>query len=94
MARTGVGPCQLCGRERALTFHHLIPRSCHSNKWFRKRFERSDMRERGLLLCRECHGFVHRQHGEKELGRHYNTRETLLEDPTIARFVAWLRRRG
>ena len=87
------GPCQLCGRFRPLTFHHLIPRTCHSNKWFRKRFTREDMHTRGLDLCRDCHHFLHRQYTEKELGRSLNTRELLLAEEGVVRFVEWVRRK-
>lgn len=85
------GPCELCGRQRPLTFHHLIPRTCHSNKWFRKRFSRAEMQSRGLNLCRDCHSYLHRQFTEKELGRRLNARELLLADEAVARFVAWVR---
>ena len=76
--RAASGPCGLCLRERPLTFHHLIPRSLHSNKWFKKRFDRERM-QAGIDLCRDCHTTVHRHLSEKELGRHYNTVESLLE---------------
>ena len=92
---TGPNVCCLCGRQpkRGTTEHHLIPRCCHSNKWFRKRFTREDMQTRGLDLCRDCHLFVHAQYSEKELGRRLNTREALLDDPTVMRFLEWVRRK-
>ncbi|MEM9827496.1 MAG: hypothetical protein AAF958_12970, partial [Planctomycetota bacterium] len=53
--------CALCGRQpkRGTTRHHLIPRCCHSNRWFKKRFAREQMNET-VPLCRDCHGAVHR----------------------------------
>ena len=86
-------PCALCGRERLLTFHHLIPRTLHSNKWFEKNFTKDDMRSRGIDVCRECHSAIHRFLSEKELGRHYNTLEKLRAHEALARFVAWISKR-
>ena len=84
--------CELCGRLQLLTFHHLIPRTCHSNKWFKKRFTREDMQTRGLDLCRKCHSFIHSHFEEKELGRALNTRDALLDNEKIFRFVQWVRK--
>ena len=86
MEETNVG-CSLCGCEEPLTFHHLIPRKNHRNKWFRKRFTREEMQTRGIDVCRKCHSYLHRVLDEKELGRNYNTREALLAHPLIAKFV-------
>ena len=84
--------CELCGREQPLTFHHLIPRRNHTNKWFKKRFSMSDMTHRGLWLCRACHKKLHATFTEKELGRRYNTKEAILAEPEIERFLAWVRK--
>jgi len=82
--------CELCGRVRDLTFHHLIPRTTHRNKWFRKNFTREQMNS-GLDLCQDCHSAVHRLiPSEKELGRSYNTREALLAHEELGKFVAWV----
>ena len=86
-------PCQLCGRvtRRGTTEHHLIPRRCHHNKWFKKRFSREQM-QKTVSLCHECHHSIHRfVPREKELGRHHNTIESLLAHEQIGRFVAWVR---
>lgn len=87
-------PCELCGRttKKGSTAHHLIPVTCHSNKWFQKRFTREQMSET-VQLCRECHNAVHRfVPREKELGRHYPTLQHLREHPQIAKFVQWIRK--
>lgn len=89
------GACQLCGRvtRRGTTEHHLIPRTCHHNKWFKKRFTREQMRQT-VSLCGDCHGSVHRfVPREKDLGRHYHSLELLLSHAEISRFVAWVRQR-
>jgi len=85
--------CALCGRERTLTFHHLIPRTLHSNKWFEKNFKKEDMRTRGIEVCRECHSAIHRFISEKELGRNFNTLEKLLTHEALSRFVSWISKR-
>ena len=87
------GECGLCGRVRPLTFHHLIPRQLHRNKWFQRRFTREEMAS-GVDLCRDCHSAVHRFASEKELGRHYHTVEALLEHEQIGKFVRWIAKRG
>lgn len=87
--------CELCGRipKRGTTEHHLIPRTCHSNKWFKKRFTREVMRQT-IDVCRDCHSAIHDLvPDEKELGRHYNTLATLRSHPAIADFIGWIRKR-
>jgi hypothetical protein len=78
--------------RQATTEHHLIPRTCHSNKWFRKRFTGEQMRET-VSLCRDCHRSIHKLiPSEKELGRDYHTIEMLLGHDQLSRFVDWVRR--
>lgn len=84
--------CQLCEREtkRGTTKHHLIPRTCHSNKWFQKNFSREQMRET-VPLCHDCHAAIHKfVPREKELGRHYHSLDLLLAHPEIAKFDTWI----
>ena len=84
--------CELCGRitKTGTTEHHLIPRTCHKNKWFQKNFTREQMRTT-VSLCRDCHGEIHRQiPSEKLLGKDYNSLEKLLSHPKINSFVAWV----
>ena len=88
-------PCRMCGRipKRGTTEHHLIPRRCHRNKWFKKRYTRAEM-NRTIPVCWDCHRAIHRTiPSEKELGRKYNTVEQLFENETIAGFVQWVRQR-
>jgi hypothetical protein len=83
--------CALCRRQPKLgtTEHHLIPRTCHSNKWFKKNFTREQMRET-ISLCRDCHNAVHKfVPREKELGRCWYTLDRLKSHPQIAKFAAW-----
>jgi hypothetical protein len=84
--------CALCGRRKPLTFHHLIPRTCHKNKWFKKRFSRTEMSHRGINVCDDCHDHIHTLFSEKELGRHFNTLESLAANEDMVRFVGWVQR--
>lgn len=52
--------CALCGSDKFITFHHLIPKSCPGNKWFKKHFDKADMKESGIDICRKCHTFIHK----------------------------------
>jgi hypothetical protein len=86
--------CSLCHRvtKRGTTGHHLIPRTCHSNKWFKKRFTRERMNQI-VDVCRDCHKAIHRLiPDEKELGRSYNTVEALQSHEEINKFIRWVRR--
>ncbi|MHC4402381.1 MAG: hypothetical protein ACYTG0_22170 [Planctomycetota bacterium] len=86
--------CELCRCEEASTFHHLIPRTVHGNKWFKKRFTREQMRS-GIDVCAECQKTVHKLiDDEKQMGRHYNTLEKLLTHPGVARYVEWKTKKG
>jgi len=86
--------CQLCGRSKELAEHHLIPRTLHSNKWFKKNFRKQDMRERKILICHDCHSFLHKQYTPKELGRTLNTLENLLKTPAIQKFAGWVKKQA
>jgi 5-methylcytosine-specific restriction endonuclease McrA len=90
---TGIGAgCALCGRQKPLAFHHLIPRTCHSNKWFKKRFSRTEMSHRVVALCADCHDHIHTLFSEKELGRRFNKLEALAENEEVAKFVGWVQK--
>jgi hypothetical protein len=91
---TGVLLCELCQAEAAHNFHHLIPRTLHSNKWFKRRYTRQEM-QAGLEVCKSCHSAIHNLiPDEKELGRNYHTREKLLAHPQIAKYVLWKQKRS
>lgn len=86
--------CDLCRRVVAeLTRHHLIPRTRHKNKRNKRLFERKDVQERIIMLCRPCHKHVHAHLTEKELEHQYNTLEALATHPEIEKFVAWISQR-
>lgn len=82
--------CQLCNRQTYLTFHHLIPRKCHSKNFFKRRFSKEVMKKRGINICRDCHKFIHKQVSEIRLGKEFNTLESLQESEWMQKFIAWL----
>lgn len=87
------GACGLCHREMDLTFHHYIPKTLHTNRWFRKNHSRIELNF-GIDLCRDCHSAVHRfVPSEKELGRDFNTYEKLMAHSEICGFVEWISQR-
>ncbi len=84
--------CPLCQREVPFTTrHHLIPRTVHKNKWFKKNFTKAQMLET-VGLCRDCHKEIHKFISEKEMGKHYYTVQKLATHPKVANFVRWLNR--
>ncbi|MEC7523200.1 MAG: HNH endonuclease [Myxococcota bacterium] len=85
--------CALCGRDRPLTFHHLIPRTLHRKKRYQRALSKDEL-QRGVYLCRDCHDAVHRFVSEKELGASYRTLEALRAHPDIAKFARWVSTRG
>ena len=69
----------------------MIPRTCHSNKWFKKNFTRSDMQQT-IDVCRDCHRAIHDLiPDEKALGRDFNTVEKLRGHPQMSKFLAWVK---
>ena len=88
-----VDNCNLCNRIKHLTFHHLIPVTLHKNKWFKKHFDKMDMSTRGIMLCKDCHDYIHKIFKPKELGKHFNTEEKLRQNEKIAKFIAFVKKK-
>lgn len=88
------GKCELCKREDLdLDEHHLIPKTNHSNKWFKKNFTTEEMKNRKILTCDDCHKAIHDLiPDEKELGRKYNTLEKLLSNKKISKYIKWIKK--
>jgi len=90
------GKCEMCGQERLLTFHHLIPKDVHPT-YLKKRLPpgingeptRGFLNTYGTMICKHCHSFVHRLAPNDVLAREYNTLEKILEHPSVQRWVAW-----
>jgi hypothetical protein len=82
--------CELCGREKPLTFHHLIPKAMHGKKRFQKRHTKAELRGSGIEICRLCHSGIHDLISERELAEKFTTKAALLEHPAVAKHVAWV----
>lgn len=84
--------CKLCGREKELNFHHFIPKTLHSNKWFKKHFTKEELNQ-GIYICKnDCHKEIHKFIDEKEMGREYNTLEKLKNHPMVYNYIKWVRK--
>ena len=92
MKRRRPGECELCARQVPLTFHHLIPRSLHKKRQVKERFDRDARTNSGLWICRLCHRQVHRLFPRRRLAEQLNSREALLSEPEMEKFLAWARR--
>ncbi len=84
--------CGFCNRKKELTFHHYIPRTLHSNKYFKKMFDKLYMKTHGIDLCDDCHKMVHMFFIEKELGKYYNTKEKLFDQQKVRDFLKWVKK--
>jgi len=91
--RSHDGNCELCNRVKRLTFHHFIPVTLHKNKWFKKNFDKMQMATEGMMLCRDCHRYIHDTFKPKELGKYYNTEEKLRQDEKIAKFITFVKKK-
>lgn len=85
------GPCALCGRQGALTFHHLIPKKLHRRPRFNKHHARSELAQ-GINICRLCHDGIHALYDEMTLAKSLRTLADLKNDPRIRKHAAWVRK--
>jgi hypothetical protein len=87
--------CELCGSSNDyLNFHHLIPRTLHTNNKFKKLFDKMYMKTHGIWICKmDCHRQIHRFITEKDMGMYYNTLESLLTHPEVKKYVEWRSKR-
>jgi uncharacterized protein YlaI len=86
--------CGFCERLKELTFHHYIPKTLHTNKFFKKIYKTKYMREHGIYLCNDCHSAVHDFFNEKELGKNYNDKNKLLSHEKMINFLKWIKNKN
>ncbi len=84
--------CDLCGRDKPLTFHHLIPKALHRRRRYQKRHTKAEMRSCGIDICRQCHDGIHDLVSKQELADNFRSKEALLGHPAVARHVAWVKK--
>ena len=83
--------CELCDRRKKLTKHHLVPKAVDTKKKFVNRFGKKEMRQRGLMICKDCHNGIHDLiPSENELADKYHTKELLLADVAVSNHIAWV----
>lgn len=72
-------PCPLCGRPNDdPTEHHLVPKS-RGGKITK-------------TLCRDCHKAIHAVFTNVELETTYNTVESLMSHPELAKMIGFIRK--
>jgi hypothetical protein len=90
--RERMGKCALCEREACdITEHHLIPRTTHKIKRFKKKHTVEAMHTTAPM-CQPCHRAMHQFYTEKELADSFYTIDLLLADEKIAKHVSWVRK--
>ncbi len=52
-----------------------------------------DMKTRGLMICKDCHDYIHKIFKPKELGKYLNTEKKLRENEKIAKFIIFVRKK-
>ena len=87
--------CELCGSKNDyLNFHHLIPKTLHGNKFFKKLYTKLFMSNHGIWICKAyCHKQIHAFITEKDMGMKFNTLELLREHPLVKKYVEWRSKR-
>ncbi|MEI7541978.1 MAG: hypothetical protein WCJ94_01850 [bacterium] len=78
--------CPLCKRETQLVPHHVIPKTLHSENWFKKHLTPEQMNIT-FLVCVDCHSAIHKFHSSKELANDFNTLEKIMADEKIMNFA-------
>lgn len=81
--------CACCGRTTYLTFHHLIPRTLHKRKAFKKNYTR-EVLQSGIAICRPCHTGIHVAYDEMYLAKQLPTLELILTDETLQKHFQWV----
>ena len=86
--------CEICDRTNDCNEHHLIPRTNHKNKWFKKNFTKEQMNVTVSLCRRDCHKNIHKLiPSEKELGKSFNTIEKLLSNEKVKNYIDWIKKK-
>ena len=88
MFRVNEPGCQCCRRDVPLTFHHLIPKKAHRRKRFKTSYAKREL-HKGVRICRLCHRGIHRTYDELTLAKDFNSLESLLADPALAKHFKW-----
>lgn len=82
------GVCALCHRKMPLTWHHLFPRDVHKKFLKRGLMTQQDC-VLGISICRQCHNTIHRFFDNETLAEKLHSLESLLEEESIQKWVAY-----
>jgi hypothetical protein len=87
--------CELCGSKNdELNFHHLIPVSQHNRNPVKKLHERHYMKSNGIYICKYfCHRQIHKLITEKEMSLRYYTKELLISNADVIKYIDWRSKR-
>lgn len=93
------GQCELCHRQKLLTFHHLIPKDTHptylnkpsqlASAGVKGEPSRSFLNTYGTMVCSQCHSYIHEIAPNTVLAKEYNTLEKIMTVEKIQRWVEW-----
>lgn len=90
--RERIAVCSLCEREACdITEHHLIPRTTHKVKRFKRMHTVEAMRST-VPMCQPCHRAMHQFFSEKELATNYYTIDMLMANEKIQRHVTFVKK--
>ena len=83
--------CELCNREKQLTFHHLIPKKNHKINYIKKKYSSINFSTYGIKICKDCHKMIHKLIPHKSLALKYNTKEKLQNHSDLKKFILWVK---
>jgi hypothetical protein len=81
--------CNLCKRDVALTFHHLVPKSYHTDRRVLKMHDGVLLIHYGIWLCKDCHKTIHKLISLEDLAFKYYSIEELKKHEKLNKFVRW-----
>ena len=83
--------CELCNREKQLTFHHLIPKKNHKINYIKKKYSSININTYGINICRDFHKMIHKIIPHKSLALEYNSKEKLQNHSDLKKFILWVK---
>ena len=83
--------CELCNREKQLTFHHLIPKKNHKITYIKKKYSSININTYGIKICKDCHKMIHKLIPHKSLALEYNSKEKLQNHSDLKKFILWVK---
>ena len=83
--------CELCNREKQLTFHHLIPKKNLKITYIKKKYSSININTYGIKICKDCHKMIHKLIPHKSLALEYNSKEKLQNHSDLKKFILWVK---